>query len=658
MTMRRLAAAAAAAALGVAVIATPAHAVESGRVVEISVQGQTLQVLFQADGLPDGTEMDPDSVTVRVDGRTVPATAKPVADDTRPVTRTAVLAIDNSRSMRGDRLAAAKAAAMTFLDELPADVSVGLVTFGDTAEVAVGTTSDRAQVTAAIEALEIDDTVGTALFDGAALAADEAGSEGARSVLLLTDGNEDGSSTLTLDEAVAHATDDGVTMDAVYISDGPVQPPELQQLIGDANGQVVTTDTADLGDVFERAAQAISRQLSITAPLPDDVAESGNVVVTARAGSSVLSDSVFHSLTDPTPDTPAQTDFGPVPVDPDADRGVLAEAQTSSMTLPLALVGLFLGLLAVLFVIASTVRRDDKQGRVRRRLSLYTLTGRTPSRRDKTTSTALGGSQVARSAVDLANRVVQKRDFEAGLALRLEAAGVPLRAAEWIIIHIGAAVGASILAMLISGGAILATACGLLVGLGLPFGYLIVKESRRTSAFLAQLPDTLQLIAGSLSAGYSMPQAIDTIVRESSQPITGEFNRALVEARLGVPIEDALDGVAERMRSKDFGWVVMAIRIQREVGGNLAELLTTVSATLRERERLRRQVKVLSAEGRLSAWILGLLPPVFALYMLMTNPDYLSPLVTEPLGVLLLSTGVILLVVGAIWMRKAIKVEV
>ena len=546
----------------------------------------------------------------------------------------------------------------TFLDELPADVSVGLVTFGDTAKTAVPVTKDREQVRTAIKDLGINETVGTALFDGAALAADATGPDGARSVLMLTDGNEDGSSTLTLDEAVAHATDDGVTMDAVYISDGPVPPPELQKLIGDAGGQVVTADTADLGDVFERAAQAISRQLSIEAPLPADVASSGDVVVSAQAGDTTLSDSVFHSLVDPSPGKP-KADHGPRPVDSTtAGQSAFARAAGSSATLPIALVGLFVGLLAVLFVAASTVQRDDKQGRVRRRLSIYTLTGRTPSRRDKTTSTALGGSQMARSAVDLANRVVQRRDFEAGLALRLEAAGVPLRAAEWILIHIGAAVGASLLAMLLTGGSVLGAALGLIVGLALPFGYLMVKEGRRTSAFLAQLPDTLQLISGSLSAGYSMPQAIDTIVREASQPITGEFNRALVEARLGVPIEDALDGVAERMRSKDFGWVVMAIRIQREVGGNLAELLTTVSATLRERERLRRQVKVLSAEGRMSAWILGLLPPVFALYMLLTNPDYLAPLVTEPLGVLLLTFGIILLAIGTLWMRKAIKVEV
>jgi tight adherence protein B len=214
------------------------------------------------------------------------------------------------------------------------------------------------------------------------------------------------------------------------------------------------------------------------------------------------------------------------------------------------------------------------------------------------------------------------------------------------------------LLLLVSGGGILATIAGLVLGLGLPWLYLRVKEARRTSAFLALLPDTLQMVAGSLSAGFSMPQAMDTVVREGQQPITGEFNRALVEARLGVPIDEALDGVAQRMKSKDFGWVVMAIKIQREVGGNLAELLTTVAATLRERERLRRQVKVLSAEGRLSAWILGLLPPVFTLYLLLTRADYLKPLWSTAMGVLFLVVGVILLTVGALWMRKAVAVEV
>ena len=132
----------------------------------------------------------------------------------------------------------------------------------------------------------------------------------------------------------------------------------------------------------------------------------------------------------------------------------------------------------------------------------------------------------------------------------------------------------------------------------------------------------------------------------------------LVEARLGVQLEEALAGVSERMQSKDFSWVVMAIRIQREVGGNLAELLNNVSATLREREYLRRQVNTLSAEGRLSAWILGGLPPVFVLYLVLTKPGYVNPLFTTPIGLAMLGAAVVLLSVGCLWMSKVVKVDV
>jgi tight adherence protein B len=140
--------------------------------------------------------------------------------------------------------------------------------------------------------------------------------------------------------------------------------------------------------------------------------------------------------------------------------------------------------------------------------------------------------------------------------------------------------------------------------------------------------------------------------------MAAEFRRALVEMRLGVEIEDALDGVSERMDSVDFRWVVMAIRIQREVGGNLAELLNNVADTIREREYLERQVLSLSAEGRLSVWILGGLPPGFMLYLLMANPEYLSPLFSTTIGYVALGVMAVLLVVGVFWMKKLVKVDV
>ncbi|MDQ1486761.1 MAG: tight adherence protein, partial [Actinomycetota bacterium] len=241
---------------------------------------------------------------------------------------------------------------------------------------------------------------------------------------------------------------------------------------------------------------------------------------------------------------------------------------------------------------------------------------------------------------------------------RLDGAGVPLKPAEWIVIQAGSAIGFGLLFTLLSGGSPAAAVLGLMIGIGAPIGYLVIKEGRRSSAFLEQLPDTLQLIAGSLTVGHSLPQAMDAVVREDRQPMSVEFNRALVEARLGMQVEDALQGISTRMDSQDFAWIVMAIRIQREVGGNLAEVLTTVANTIRERERLRRQVRGLSAEGRLSAWILGGLPPVFATYLVLVRPQYIRPLFTDPIGIALLVVMLITMTVGVFWLSRIVKVEV
>jgi tight adherence protein B len=343
-------------------------------------------------------------------------------------------------------------------------------------------------------------------------------------------------------------------------------------------------------------------------------------------------------------------DYGPVPVNPEA-------LFLPRWALIVAVAAIGLGLAAVLWVAfgGHRKRREGLPGR----LSMYTVTGK---RSESGTAVAEAGGSgrgtVATSAVDLADRMVRRRNFDEALALKLDAAGLPLRPAEWVLIHLGSAIGLGLVLMLLTNFRLLPALIGVGAGVGLPFAYLTIKAARRRTKFNEQLADTLQLMAGSLSAGYSLPQAVDTVVREGSDPIAAEFNRALVESRLGVPIEDALETVAERMDSQDFLWVVMAIRVQRQVGGNLSELLTTVSDTLRERAQVRRQVQVLSAEGRLSAWILGLLPVGFGLYLLIANPTYLSPLVTEPLGLVMLVVGAVLMVFGAFWLRKIVDVEV
>ncbi len=651
--VRRLVAAGLLGALGVLASAGAAAADPKGSIELSTRQDDQLHVVFQADGLDPGVTVDLDSVTISIGGvRLDDRKVDRVQTGDESVRRTVVLAIDNSKSMAKDeKFESARTAAIAFLDALPPGVKVGLVTFADVVGQTFAPNADHAEVRAAIDGLTTSTVTGTALYDGAVAAVNEVGAADVRRVVLITDGNEFGAGgTVAVEDAIDTALATDTVINAVYIGDPAATPVGLGTLVSGTDGTVQSSDPTGLSTLFAGFGQAIDKQIDITADVPSGTADSAQVIVAATAGGGRinLSDSSVVAETRPKP--PPEV-AGPVPVKSDASR------LHASSSLPYLLGALFVGLVVLAYLALAAAKKDERHGRVRRRLSLYTLTGRPPPP-SRETRTALGSSQVARSAVELAGRVVDRRDFEATLALRLEAAGMPLRAAEWMLIHVGIAVGSAIVLLLVSGGGLLPTLLGLVAGLVVPWVYLLVKESRRTSAFLAQLPDTLQLLAGSLSAGYSVPQAMDTVVREGQQPITGEFNRALVEARLGVAMEEALEGVAERMKSKDFAWVVMAIRIQREVGGNLAELLSTVSGTLREREALRRQVKVLSAEGRLSAWILGLLPPAFALYLALARPSYLKPLISEPMGLLLLSFGLVLLAVGGLWMRKAVRVEV
>jgi tight adherence protein B len=156
----------------------------------------------------------------------------------------------------------------------------------------------------------------------------------------------------------------------------------------------------------------------------------------------------------------------------------------------------------------------------------------------------------------------------------------------------------------------------------------------------------------------SLGQALDSVVNEGTEPIAGEFRRVLIETRLGVPLEAALEGISDRIESEDFAWVVMAIRIQREVGGNLAELLQTVAGTLRERDYLRRQVKSLSAEGLLSAYILIGLPIGVSIFLVAFRGEYIRPLYTTGIGFLLIGTAVVLLSMAGFMMKKIVTVEV
>jgi tight adherence protein B len=198
----------------------------------------------------------------------------------------------------------------------------------------------------------------------------------------------------------------------------------------------------------------------------------------------------------------------------------------------------------------------------------------------------------------------------------------------------------------------------LLLVIVVPVGLLNFIAGRRRRKFASQLPDMLQLLAGSLRAGYSLLQGVDAVALEVSDPMGQELRRVLAEARLGRPLEDALDDAAERMSSPDFSWAVMAVGIQREVGGNLAELLDTVAETMIQRERLRREVKSLTAEGRVSAIILGLLPVGLGVMMFAINRAYIEKLFNTGIGQVMLGGSTVLALAGFIWMKKIVEIEI
>ncbi|MGN6681451.1 MAG: type II secretion system F family protein [Streptosporangiaceae bacterium] len=265
--------------------------------------------------------------------------------------------------------------------------------------------------------------------------------------------------------------------------------------------------------------------------------------------------------------------------------------------------------------------------------------------------------KMATAAVSAVNSIMPSTTQER-LARRLDLAGVSRKPAEWALLGglLGVVIAATL--SLVTSYVLLGVLAGAVIGWLTMRMSLSVRILRRRASFSDQLPDILQLIASTLQAGFSLPQALDAVVREQGQPAAGEFSRALAEARLGARLEDGLDAVATRMESDDLHWTVMTIRIQQGVGGNLAEVLLTIANTIRERAAMRSQVRALSAEGRLSAYILVALPIIVATWLFITSGPYMRPLYTTTMGEILLGLAVALIVIGALVMRKMIKVEV
>ena len=290
-------------------------------------------------------------------------------------------------------------------------------------------------------------------------------------------------------------------------------------------------------------------------------------------------------------------------------------------------------------------------------LALMPRPARLPAERRRPSGGDQVGALTGATAVatSLIGRALVQRGWSRALATSLEQAGIKLTVQDAGLFLVVAVLAAGALGLVLGGLVV-----GLLLALLVPVlakVLLGLRARKRVQAFADQLDDSLQLMASSLRAGHSLLQALAAVAAEAEEPTSEEFARLINETRVGRELGGALDEAARRMKSEDFVWVTQAIAINREVGGNLAEVLDGVSGTIRERNQIRRQVKALAAEGKLSALVLMLLPFGIGGFLLLSSPDYLASFTEGLLGYGLLAVAAVLLVVGALWLRKTVQVK-
>jgi tight adherence protein B len=268
------------------------------------------------------------------------------------------------------------------------------------------------------------------------------------------------------------------------------------------------------------------------------------------------------------------------------------------------------------------------------------------------------------------NKVVEGRDFGANLSRELARADLKLKVSEYLLIWAGVTVGLPVLFFLLSFflpvlGTPLALLVAVLIGFLLPRFWLGRRKSGRLNAFNKQLPDTIMLIANALRAGSSFLQAIEMVVREARPPVTIEFGRVIREVNLGLPFETALENMVRRVRSDDLELMVTAISIQHTVGGNLAEILDSIAYTIRERVRIKGEIRTLTAQQRLSGYVVGFLPIALTGFLFVAAPGFMDPMFDPavaigglPAGIIILGVGGFAMFIGFMLIRKIVDIEV
>lgn len=557
------------------------------------------------------------------------------------------LILDTSQSMEGIPLKDAKKAAKTFLKLMKPKDQIGIISFGSDTTIVSKLNSDKELKYEAINELNANGE--TALYDAILLGIDNFSKTTYKNkcLIVISDGKDTYSSN-SLKNVLNITQKKDVRIYGVGLESPEYDPSSLQQICEISEGKILLApNSGELETLFANLAKELHNQYKITYKSKKTSAKDLKVELEIKTNGK--RDLTSATISNPDPIRAFTTDIGKI-----ADsKNPLRDSMGSTLILVFSIaLGFFSIFLLSICILSSTAH---KRKSAKSHIDFYDSVWK-KTQDVKQTFNKDKNEIIKDKVLNVVDYVASSRGFTDLIKLKLEQAGLPLRPLEFIFFHflftfILGLIGYVFLKLL---GTILMTCFGAVT----PILILYILIIKRRSNFHNQIPDTLNLITGSLRTGYSLLQAINVALDETLPPMSEEFQRVLAESRLGLPLDESLKMMAERMQETNFSWIVIAINIQREVGGNLAEVLEILADTIRERDRVSRQIKVLTAEGRLSAIILVILPFFLATILTYLNPAYMSTLITTKSGLLLVSLSSVLMIIGSFWLKKIVTIEV
>jgi tight adherence protein B len=542
-----------------------------------------------------------------------------------------VLAVDASNSMRGPAIENAMAAARAFQTSSTSAQALGLVTFNGHIQVVAPPSTDRSAITTALRSQPPLEEK-THLWDGVGRSIDllRQAKITAGSVVVLTDGRDVGS-RLTSAQAVSKARAAGVRVFTVGLKSSQFDPHALQTIARETNGAYAeATSPASLRSIYAALSERLAREYIVRYRSEVGVGRPVTVAVTVGG----VHGATWRYAT-PIPDevAPFHRSF--------LDRFVSSPVSVALLALLAA---------ALVWLAVSTVLKP-RRSTVRARVGEFvaagtgTVTG-TDAESLKVRERLLG------HAVLTAERALARAPWWDRFKEELEIGQFPIRPVPLVALTVAASAAFALLGVI--------SPVLVLLPLVPPFAVRAAYKSklkRRRGAFEEQLPDNLGVLASSLRAGHSFVGGLASVLDEAQEPSRSELRRAVADEQLGVPVEDALLRVAQRMDSVDLEQVALVASLQRQAGGNTAEVLDVVVEAIRERFKLRRLVNALTAQGRLARWILIGLPCAVATWIAVVNPHYLAPLLHTTAGQAMLIFAVVMVTAGSFAIKRITDIE-